>query len=57
MGALTLNINNLLSSLGTKNIIEIDETKFSIIIYDRTFKNEGSRILQSIIGWQIKNVF
>lgn len=57
MGALTLNINNLHSSLGAQNIIEIDETKFSLIIYDRTFKNKGSRILQLIIGWRIKNVF
>lgn len=57
MGALTLNINSLHSSLGTKDIIEIDETKFPIIIYDRTFKNKGSRILQLIIGWLIKNVF
>lgn len=32
MGALTLNINNSHSSLGTKDIIEIDETKFHVII-------------------------
>lgn len=57
MGALTLNIKNLHSSMGTSNIIEIDETKFHFIIYDRTFKNKGSRILLLIIGWLIKNVF
>lgn len=57
MGALTLNINNLHSSMGTKNIIEIDETRFHVTIWDRTFKNKRSRVLQLIIGWLIKNVF
>lgn len=57
MGALTFDINNSHSSMGTTDIIELDETKFLVIIYDRTFKNKGSRILQLIIGWQIKSVF
>ena len=46
MGALTLNINNLPSSMGTENIIEIDETRFHVIIWDGTFENKGSRVLQ-----------
>ena len=43
--------------MGTTNLIEIDDTRFPIIIYDGTFKNKGSRILQLITGWRIKNVF
>ena len=57
MGALTLNISNSHSGLGTKNIIEMDDTKFPVLIYDWTSKNEGTRILQLIIGWQIRSVF
>lgn len=43
--------------MGTTNLIEIDDTKCHVIIYDGTFENKGSRILQLIIGWLIKNVF
>jgi hypothetical protein len=50
MGALTLNIRNLHSSMGTSNFIEIDETRLPDIICDRTFKNKSSRILLLIIG-------
>lgn len=57
MGALTLDISNLHSSVGTSDIIEIDETRFPTIILDGTFKNKGSRILLLIIGSQIKSVF
>lgn len=32
MGALTLDINNLRSSVGTSNVIEIDETRLPTII-------------------------
>ena len=45
MGALTLNIRNLHSSLGTTDIIEMDETRSLTIIWDGTFEGEGSRIL------------
>jgi len=57
MGALTLNIRNLHSSMGTWNLIEIDETRLPDTIYDGTSKNKSSRILLLIIGWQIKSVF
>lgn len=43
--------------MGATNLTSIDDTKFLVIIYDGTFKNKGSRILQLIIGWLIKNVF
>ena len=46
MGALTLNIKSLHSSMGTSNLIEMDETRYYLIIYDGTFKNKSSRILQ-----------
>lgn len=39
MGALTLDINSLLSCLGTPNFIEIDERRYYHIKLDRTFKN------------------
>lgn len=39
MGALTLDINSSLSSMGTTNFIEIDERKCYLTRLDRTFKN------------------
>lgn len=39
MGALTLNINNLHSCLGTADIIEIDDTRLSLTGFEGTFKN------------------
>jgi len=56
MGALTLNIKSLHSSMGTSNLIEMDETRYYLINYDGTFENKGSRILLLIIGWLIKSV-
>ena len=46
MGALTFVINNLLSSMGTGNVIEIDDRKYYHIKYDRILKNESARVLQ-----------
>ena len=43
--------------MGAADVIEIDDTRFPNTNYDGTFKNQGSRILLLITGWQTKNVF
>lgn len=57
MGALTLDINILHSSLGASNFIEIDERRSYHIRLDRTFKNKRSRILLLTIGFLTRSVF